>query len=275
MKRSLFIIISLLIACCGYTQQAPAPQWISKPPKAGNDTYLYVRERGEGYSRQDALNRALTEVFRTTALRVGQPFDGQKVNESLQHGTPLEVISRQYNIPINKVCEYSKTLPNGQVQLYVLCQVAKYGNIVPQWDEYSQCNKSPDGGNITALIKSMFIPGLGQMGKGYVTEGVLTLVGEVALIGGAVGCYYIAQDKLNVMRNPMVSYEKFISARQTYNTCQTTSYILWGTAGALYLFNIIRAVSTKERFRDGYSFVPIFMPSELGPTPGVSFTLNF
>ena len=264
----------LLTTCCTVAQQVP-PQWVSKTPAAGNNTYLYVRERGEGYSRQDALNRALTEVFRTTALRLGQPFDGQKVNESLQHGTPLEVLSRQYNIPINKVCEYSRTLKNGQIQVYVLCQVAKSGNVTPQWDEYSQCNKTPDGGNVTALFKSIFVPGLGQMGKGYVAEGVVTLVGEVAAIGGAVGCYYIAQDRLNVMRDPMVNYEDFTSARQTYNTCRTTSYILWGTAGTLYLFNLIRAATAKERFRDGIAFTPALMPTQGGFTPGVSFSLNF
>jgi hypothetical protein len=104
---------------------------------------------------------------------------------------------------------------------------------------------------------------------------VITLVGEVALIGGAVACYYIAQDRLNVMRDPMVNYEDFVSARQTYNTCRTTNYILWGTAAGLYVFNLIRAVSAKPRYQDGLTFAPSLMPTETGLTPGVSFTLNF
>ena len=257
MKRFFFIIITMMVACCATAQQAP--QWVFKTPKAGNATYMYVCEQGIGYSQKEAYNIALTRVFQSTANRIGQPFDSQKLEAALRSGTSLEVISRT----------------NGNYRVYLLCQVAKAGNIMPKWDEFSRCYGGGETGNGTAFFKSMFVPGLGQMGKGHVTEGVLTLVGEVALIGGAVGCYYIAQDKLNVMRDPMVGYEDFITARQTYNTCQTTSYILWGTAGALYVFNLIRAVSAKPRYRDGLTFAPSFIPSETGLTPGVSFTLNF
>ena len=273
MKRLFFIIITMTVACCAAAQQAP--QWVFKTPKAGNDTYMYVCEQGIGYSQKEAYNIALTRVFQSTANRIGQPFDSQKLEAALRSGTSLEVISRTYNIPINKVCEYPEKLSNDNYRVYLLCQVAKAGNIMPQWDEFSRCYSGGETGNGTAFFKSMFVPGIGQIGKGHVAEGVLTLVGEVALVGGAVGCYYIAQDKLNVMRDPIVNYEDFITARQTYNTCQTTSYILWGTAGALYVFNLIRAVSAKPRYRDGLTFAPSFIPSETGLTPGVSFTLNF
>lgn len=274
MKRTFFFTLALLVACCAVAQQAP--QWVFKTPKAGNDTYLYVCEQGIGYSQQEAYNIALTRVFQSTSNRIGQPFDSQKLETALRNGTPLEVISRNYNIPINKICEYPEKLPNGNYRVYVLCQVAKAGNIVPQWDSFSKCyDRGGEERNGMALFKSMFVPGLGQIGKGYVGEGVFTLVGELALVGGAVGCYYIAQDQLNIMRDPMVNYENFITARQNYNTLQTTSYILWGTAGALYVFNLIRAVSAKPKFKDGIAFTPTLIPSESNLTPGVSLTFNF
>lgn len=268
-----FFIAAMLGACCVFAQQAP--QWVFKTPKAGNSTYRYVCEQGVYFSQQQAYNIALTRVFQSTANSIGQPFDSQKLEAALRNGSSLEVISRTYNIPINKVCEYSEKLPNGNYRVYLLCQVAKAGNITPQWEEFSRCYDGGENGNGVAFFKSMFLPGLGQMGKGHLTEGVLTLVGEVVLVGGAVGIYYVAQDRLNVMKDPMVIYEDFITARQTYNTCQTTSYILWGTAGALYVFNLIRAVSARPHFRDGLTFVPSFMPSEIGLNPGMSLTLDF
>ena len=77
MKRTFFIVLSLLVACCAVAQQAP--QWTRTTPKAGNQTYLYVCEQGIGNSQQEALNIALSRVFQTTANRIGQPFDSQKL----------------------------------------------------------------------------------------------------------------------------------------------------------------------------------------------------
>ena len=273
MKHTFFIIIMLLVACCAMAQQAPL--WTKVIPKAGNQTYMYLCEQGVGSDVKEAYNVAMTRVFQSTANRIGQPFDSGKLMESLAHGTSLEVISRTYNIPINKVCQYDEQLSNGNYRVYVLCQVATAGNVAPLWEPFSQCyDRGGEERNGIALLKSAFVPGLGQMGKGYVGEGVITLVGEVALIGGTVGCYYVAQDKLNVMRDPLISYNDFTDARTTYNTCRATSYILWGTAAGLYVFNLIRAASMKPRFKDGVVFAPILMPSDAGVMPGVSFSIN-
>ena len=43
--------------------------------------------------------------------------------------------------------------------------------------------------NWSAAFKSALLPGLGQMGKGYVGSGIATLTGEVLLAGGAVYSY--------------------------------------------------------------------------------------
>lgn len=271
MKRILCIAIVALITSATMAQDKP--QWTYDTPKAGNSTYLFICEQGIGYSQEGAYNIALTRVFQSTANRIGQPFDSQKLEAALRNGTSLEVISSTYNIPINKVCEYSEQLNNGTYRVYVLCQVAASGNITPQWEPFSNCSGGEIGNGIS-LLKSIFVPGLGQMGKGHVTEGVITLIGEVALVGGAVGCYYMAQDKLNVMRDPSTSYSDWNAAQNDYNTLRTTSYIAWGTAAVLYVFNLIRAVSATPRYGDGLAFAPTLMPTNFGITPGVSFSIN-
>lgn len=274
MKQIILVTLAVALSFCTAAQQG-LPQWTHTTPKAGNQTYLYVCEQGIGNSQQEALNIALSRVFQTTANRIGQPFDSQKLGEALQRETSLEVISQTYNIPINKVCDYTQVLQNGAYRVYILCQVAAAGNITPVWDSYTDCSGTGDDDSWRALLKSNFVPGLGQMGKGYVGEGVVTLVSEVLLVGGAVGTYYLAQDKLNVMQNPQVGYDDFTSAQKSYNTLQTTSYILWGTAAGVYVFNLIRAFTMNKRHSDGVALAPSLMPTHDGFSPAVSFTLNF
>ncbi|MBQ8957233.1 MAG: hypothetical protein IJ057_01810 [Bacteroidales bacterium] len=95
-------------------------------------------ESATGQTELQARNRAIAEVFRSTAMRIGQPFDSEEINRALQRGTEYYVISSQYNIPINKVCEYTdnKVSP---CRVYVLCQVAKAGNIRVEFDDFTLC----------------------------------------------------------------------------------------------------------------------------------------
>lgn len=114
------------------------PDWITNKPTPTNSTYLYVVESATGQTEMQARNRAIAEVFRSTAMRIGQPIDSEEINRALQRGTEYYVISSQYNVPINKVCEYTdnKVSP---CRVYVLCQVAKAGNIRVEFDDFSDC----------------------------------------------------------------------------------------------------------------------------------------
>ena len=42
-------------------------------------------------------------------------------------------------LPINKVCEYEQAGPNGGIILYCLWQVASYGNIKAEFENYLDC----------------------------------------------------------------------------------------------------------------------------------------
>ena len=61
-------------------------------PKPGNETYIYVRESGEGKTFDEAMSHAMVRVFQSTANRLGQPFDSQKVKNSLISGTDYKTI---------------------------------------------------------------------------------------------------------------------------------------------------------------------------------------
>lgn len=272
MKRYYFSIFSLLCLVTFACQAQRVPSWMNELPKADNDTYVYVRESGEGATINDALNQAMARVFQSTANRLGQPFDSQKINSALQSGTDYEVLSQQYNIPINKVDQYDTRLKDGTYRVFVLCQVARVGNVQPVWGTVKRKGES---NSWTSLLKSAVIPGLGQMGKGYYGEGVATLLGEVVLVGGGIGCYYLAQERLQKMNSNNVSYSDYTAARNSYNTYRTTSYIAWGTAGALYVYNLIRAATMQPKRMQTVSLEPSFIaiPSSVAPT--VSLTFKF
>lgn len=137
MNKQLFITLILALLALSSTAQK-LPDWIINKPTPTNSTYLYVVESATGQTEMQARNRAIAEVFRSTAMRIGQPIDSEEINRALQQGTEYYVISSQYNVPINKVCEYTdnKTSP---CRVYVLCQVAKAGNIRVEFDDFSDC----------------------------------------------------------------------------------------------------------------------------------------
>lgn len=131
MKKTLLIIMA-----CSFFQGCAfqkAPTWTRKLPRAENTTYLYVCEKAtEGYV-EDARNQAIAKVFQKTAMRLGVPFNSQKVFESVQRGDDLDVIGREYNIPIYMVCEYTEK-DGFYYTVYVLCQVAANGNVPAKFD---------------------------------------------------------------------------------------------------------------------------------------------
>lgn len=271
MKRTVFIILLTMVSVAAWGTKR-LPSWMNELPKAGNSTIMYVREAGEGSTLTEAVNQAMLRVLQSTANRIGRQFDIQAVDEALAGGSDYQTLSRQYSIPINKVDQCERKLRDGTYRVWVLCQVATSGNVQPQWEELKGTGDDRPG---IALVKSMFVPGLGQIGKGHVAEGTITMVGDVALIGGAVGCYYMAKDKLNVMRDPQVTYDDFTAAQKSYNTLRTTSYILWGAAAGVYVFNLVRAVTAKPRRTDMLTVAPSVMPTEDGFTPSLSLTFNF
>lgn len=262
------MMVALGLSC----QARRVPSWMNELPKAGNSTYLYVRESGEGPSYSQALNQALARVMQSTANRIGQPFDSQKINESLQKGTGYEVISRQYNIPINKVDEYAVPLKNGSYRVYVLCQVAVSGNVQPQWETLERAGESS---NWTSLAKSAVIPGLGQMGKGYYGEGIAMLVGEVACVGTGVATFFMAKEDLEIMKDYTTGYADFAAARKDYNTLRTTNLIAWGATGALYVYNLVRAFTMQPKSTDRLVFEPSLLMTPQGMAPSAGFAIHF
>lgn len=275
-RRLLFLVFSLCVFNIVVAQGDDRPGWLYNLPKPGNTTYLYVVERGGGVTVTDAANNALLKVLRTTMMRIGAPVSWEEVNKAIQHGDDWATLSEVYDIPINKVCEFVERKTDRGYIVAVLCQVAKSGNVYPEFDYFADCTGTKVYNNGAALLKSAFIPGWGQMSKRHYGSGVFTLLGEVAFVGGAIGTYFMAQQQLSIMRSYNVNFNNFMRAESRYQTYRYANIACLSAAGALYAFNLIRAYTMSPKYIERrLSFAPTLMQSEMGLTSGICLTFNF
>ena len=139
MKKILFLLLlamSQMVICA-----QDVPQWVQKKPRPANDTYLYVVERGIGATEMEARNRAMGLVYRSTIERLSLGIDLSSINNVIANGSNYGDSSEAMNVPVNKVCEFIQQEAN-QYAVYVLCQVARYGNIQVSFTDFTHCNQS-------------------------------------------------------------------------------------------------------------------------------------
>lgn len=156
----LLMVIPIFSIAKSISKPEYRPDWCYQTPQPENSTYLYVVEHGVGLSQRDAINQAIARVFQNTANRIGQFVSTDEINRAVQEGTNYNVIGRNLKIPINKVCEFSFQNKRKEWEVYVLCQVAKSGNINPIFDIPNLCNehamfdKKMENYNQTVLLKN-------------------------------------------------------------------------------------------------------------------------
>lgn len=139
MKKILFLLLwamSQMVICA-----QDVPQWVQKKPRPANDTYLYVVERGVGATEMEARNRAMGLVYRSTIERLSLGIDLSSINNAIANGSNYGDSSEAMNVPVNKVCEFIQQEAS-QYAVYVLCQVARYGNIQVSFTDFTHCNQS-------------------------------------------------------------------------------------------------------------------------------------
>ncbi len=270
MKQIIFTIVFALIGLLSFAQEKPG--WIYNKPTPTNSSYLYVVESATGRTEDEARNKATAEVFRTTAMRIGQPFNSGEINAALQSGKGYNVIASQYNIPINKVCEYSENQSN-EYKVYILCQVAAAGNIMVQWSDFNQCDRQGIDG--MAVLKSALLPGLGQFHKGQNAKGVSFLVGEVVAVCGIVVGQSMRHSYVNKMNNTNNANLKKTYAERA-NAFTTVRNISIGAATAVYVWNVLDAIISKSN----HQYLSYGKPVNLTPVAtdeivALSLSVNF
>lgn len=169
------------------------------------------------------------------------------------------------------MCEYVEQKTEHGYRVAVLCQVAKNGNVYPEFDDFDACGDTKSYSNSAAALKSVILPGLGQMGKRRVGAGVLILAGEIALGGGAYACYHYGTTP-PAGNSPY----KYYHYAERYNSLRTMHIACISAAAALYVTNIVSAYTMSPRYKsDNIALVPFLMPTDKSLTTGLGVTLKF
>lgn len=279
MKRFLLLIAVLGYVCAGYAQKQEIPGWIHNTPKASNGTYQYVVEYALGTSEAEARNRAIAQVFQTIMMRIGMPVSSTEINQALQEGKSYGEISMTYNIPINKVCEYSEKVPDGY-KVFVLCQVAK-PRISPNFTEFKGCGDAHKYRNWVSGVESALLPGLGQMTKRRGGKGSLFLLSEMMLGGAVIATKVCAKYELAYLKDG-VDIGKFNTTTRNYNNLKLANNICFWTLVAVHVGNIVHATLAKPKYKTPKvkkhtAFYPttIYTPYENNMALGLGCTVNF
>lgn len=291
MKKFTLLIALLCLLCvnsinaqddpCSKYEGRPMPDWImGATPEPHNSSYYYKVFDSASPDREEARNQAIKKAFQQAMAFISNTVNSSDVYEAIAEGRSLNVISETFSIPIYFTCEFSKKTPDGKQWVYwILCQIAVRGNVVPQFDtHFAECSShtiwdkeredclkgirdARKKANTSAIIASAFIPGAGQMVKRHYTEGALTLVGEVALLGAGVGTYFGAKQQTKIMNSYGIDYATYQSAQKAKPIYQGVSYACFGLAAVLYGVNLWRAYTLEPKQRN-YAFYPTIIPVE-------------
>lgn len=139
MKRYLFLLLVIFSSLHSFSQR---PHWISqKPTEAENYYYRVTMAEAKTYKEAyaEAFAMAILESSWRLGVVVSKTDDLSAIKDDVMEN--IEVKPRNMNLPMNKVCEYEEIVPSGtKVRLYILWQVAKYGNKDPEFEEFNDCN---------------------------------------------------------------------------------------------------------------------------------------
>lgn len=143
MKIRIVIITIMVLLSPPIAWAIGEPVWLKHLPKPNNDTYYYRVTKAEGQTYEEAYTKAFSMAILESQWKIGV-----KVNKSNNLQTIEETITSDLNLqssnmilPLNKVCEYEKASPNiaNGVVLYILWQVARYGNVKTEFEDYLDC----------------------------------------------------------------------------------------------------------------------------------------
>ena len=268
------IILTVVIALMGvFTFAQDRPGWIYNTPVPANNTYLYQIEFGVGRTEVEAENQAFAKMFSDAARLIGQPFESNEINKALQNGTAYSVISAQYNIPINKVCEYSEKV-GSDYKVYILCEIAAAGNITVQWSDFRGCDRQGIDG--MAVLKSALLPGLGQFHKGQNVKGACFLACEAISVGSVVVAQSMRHTYINKMNSTNNASMKKLYADKA-NAFTTIRNISFGTTAAVYVWNVLDAIISKSNhtYASSYGNHVQLTPVITDETAALSLSINF
>lgn len=119
------------------------PYWINNRPSVDSACMYYYRvTKGEGDTYDQAYATAFARAIMESSWKLGLDVNTTDDLKTIENGINenISVNSSHMSLPLNKVCEYTESL-SGRMgfRVYILWQVAKYGNRNPNFEEFTKC----------------------------------------------------------------------------------------------------------------------------------------
>ncbi|MFZ4462821.1 MAG: DUF5683 domain-containing protein [Bacteroidales bacterium] len=281
MKKWINIYLLTTLVFIGQTIIAQNPEWTYKLPKADNSSFYYEIAKGVGQTMDDAKEKMYFDIKTKIAEKLGMPSE-VKISSSSQMSSTGEISLQinnnvngnlQYTIPMRRVCDYLIRLKDGSYASYGLYQVAQYGNIKVDFENYTKCNKMSS--NYAGLWRSAIVPGWGQIHKGEKVKGYIFLGSEVVLVGTAL--YFHNEYQVNIKKshettniNIQKAFRDIADNKATYRNVAIIG------AASVYVWNLIDAVVNSSGTKSNFISKNLNLEIDrLTNTPLLSYTAHF
>jgi hypothetical protein len=255
MKRYLFMLCLIALSC--QVQADNRPPWMrgDMPPRS-NDSYYFKVTSGEGTSLSRARNNAILALVGEMARSQGVRITGRDVLRSITSQTNRQYSeettqSSTYNIETDafRACfEMVDEYVEGRV-CWVLFAVANN----PDWVQFDRIEFTTNY-NGYAFLRSMIVPGWGQMYKHSMAKGVTILSLELVSVAGIFVCDNLSSSYYHKALGEHNSgvREQYMDRHASYRNIRNGFIV---AAGAVYVFNIVDAISAKgaKRYKVGVS----------------------
>lgn len=143
MKKGLFF---LFIGWALFASAQPniKPQWINNRPQTSSEQMYYYRVTlGEGQNYDKAYANAFAKAILESSWKLGVEVNTQNDLQTIESNimSNISVEKSTMILPLNKVCEYVEPQSGRMgLRVYILWQVAKYGNVRPNFEEFTDCD---------------------------------------------------------------------------------------------------------------------------------------
>lgn len=138
-RKAILTLMTFLMPAFGWA--LGMPEWVTHLPQPGNSTYYYRVTKAEGSTYEQAYVKAFSMAILESQWKLGVKIkksdDEKTIEQTIQQD--LNLHSTAMSLPIDKVCEYEQASPNGGIILYCLWQVACYGNVKAEFENYLDC----------------------------------------------------------------------------------------------------------------------------------------
>ncbi len=143
MKRTIIFLFTIgWVLLCNAQSIVGKPYWIQNRPQTDSKCMYYYRvTQGDGATYDKAYANAFAKAILESSWKLGVEVNTTDDLQTIEQGITnnISVGESHMVLPLNKVCEYIEPQSGRNVRIFILWQVAKYGNRTPNFDEFTKC----------------------------------------------------------------------------------------------------------------------------------------